>query len=157
MLRTMLKSTIHRATVTRADPHHVGSVTVDADLMAAADLLPGEQVVVVDVTNGARLESYVVEGPPGSGVLGVNGAAAQLVRPGDVVTVIAHGLMDDVEAAAHRPRVVSVDADNRVVEPHAESARMPTDSDPTSGASTEPVAETADAAKLDALLQHSAG
>ena len=76
MRRTMLKSKIHRATVTQADLHYVGSLTVDAELMQAADLLPGEQVQVVDIDNGARLETYVIEGPPGSGVIGINGAAA---------------------------------------------------------------------------------
>src|SRR3954471_16847115 len=85
MLRTMFKSKIHRATVTEADLHYVGSVTVDAELMAAADLLPEELVHIVDITNGARLETYVIEGEPGSGVIGINGAAAHLVHPGDLV------------------------------------------------------------------------
>ena len=80
----MLKSKIHRATVTQADLHYVGSLTVDADLMGAAYLLPGEQVHVVDINNGARLETYVIEGPHGSGVIGINGAAARLVHPGDL-------------------------------------------------------------------------
>ncbi len=114
MMRTMLKSKIHRATVTQADLHYVGSLTVDEDLMDAADLLPGEQVAVVDVTNGARLETYVIAGPRGSGVLGVNGAAAHLVHPGDLVIVISYGLMDAAEAAAYQPKVVFVDAGNRV-------------------------------------------
>src|SRR2546421_8497106 len=109
MLRTMLKSKIHRATVTQADLHYVGSLTVDADLLDAADLLPGEQVAVVDVTNGARLETYVIEGERGSGVIGVNGAAAHLVHPGDLVIVISYGVMDSAEAAAYRPRVGVVD------------------------------------------------
>ncbi len=91
MQRTMLKSKIHRATVTQADLHYVGSVTVDEDLMDAADLLPGEQVAVVDITNGARLETYVIAGPRGSGVIGINGAAARLVHPGDLVILIAYG------------------------------------------------------------------
>ncbi len=94
----MLKSKIHRATVTQADLHYVGSVTVDEDLMEAADLLPGEQVAIVDVTNGARLETYVITGPRGSGVIGINGAAARLVHPGDLVILIAYGQMDDAEA-----------------------------------------------------------
>ena len=115
MLRTMLKSKIHRATVTQADLHYVGSVTVDEDLMDAADLLPGEQVAIVDVTNGARLETYVIPGERGSGVIGINGAAAHLVHPGDLVILIAYGVMDDAEARAYRPKVVHVDADNRVV------------------------------------------
>ncbi|HEV2088132.1 MAG TPA: aspartate 1-decarboxylase [Cryptosporangiaceae bacterium] len=116
MLRTMLKSKIHRATVTQADLHYVGSVTVDADLCDAADVLDGEQVAIVDVTNGARLETYVIRGPRGTGVIGVNGAAAHLVQPGDLVILISYGVMTDAEARAHRPRVVHVDAANRVVE-----------------------------------------
>src|SRR5437588_192938 len=83
--RTMLKSKIHRATVTQADLHYVGSVTVDPDLMDAADLLPGEQVHIVDIDNGARLETYVIPGERGSGVIGINGAAARLVHTGDLV------------------------------------------------------------------------
>ena len=116
MIRTMLKSKIHRATVTQADLHYVGSVTVDSDLLAAADLLPGEKVAIVDVTNGARLETYVIEGAPGSGVIGINGAAAHLVHPGDLVILIAYAQMDDAEARTYRPRVVHVDADNLVIE-----------------------------------------
>ena len=115
MFRTMLKSKIHRATVTQADLHYVGSVTVDRDLMDAADLLEGEQVAIVDVTNGARLETYVIPGERGSGVIGINGAAARLVHPGDLVILIAYGQMDDAEARRYEPRVVFVDADNTVM------------------------------------------
>ncbi|WP_431961025.1 aspartate 1-decarboxylase [Actinacidiphila sp. bgisy160] len=115
MMRTMFKSKIHRATVTEADLHYVGSVTVDADLMDAADLLPGELVHIVDITNGARLETYVIEGRRGSGVIGINGAAAHLVHPGDLVILISYAQVDDAEARALRPRVVHVDADNRIV------------------------------------------
>ncbi|MGI5349427.1 aspartate 1-decarboxylase [Streptomyces sp. CA-250714] len=115
MLRTMFKSKIHRATVTQADLHYVGSVTIDAELMAAADLLPGELVHIVDITNGARLETYVIEGEPGSGVIGINGAAAHLVHPGDLVILISYAQVDDAEARSMRPRVVHVDAANRVV------------------------------------------
>src|SRR5690242_6604927 len=115
MFRTMLKSKIHRATVTQADLDYVGSLTVDRDLLDAADLLVGEKIAVVDVTNGARLETYVIEGERGSGVIGVNGAAAHLVHPGDVVIIIGYGLMSDLEARTHAPRVVHVDADNRIV------------------------------------------
>jgi aspartate 1-decarboxylase len=115
MLRTMMKSKIHRATVTQADLHYVGSVTVDEDLLEAADLLPGELVHIVDVTNGARLETYTIAGERGSGVLGINGAAAHLVRPGDVVILIAYGQMDTTEARELRPNVVIVDAANRIV------------------------------------------
>lgn len=114
MRRTMLKSKIHRATVTQADLHYVGSITVDADLMAAADLLPGEQVHVVDVNNGARLETYVIEGPRGSGVIGINGAAARLVHPEDLVIIMSYASLDDAEARTFVPRVVHVDAGNRV-------------------------------------------
>ncbi|CAL9379345.1 Aspartate 1-decarboxylase [Streptomyces sp. enrichment culture] len=115
MLRTMFKSKIHRATVTQADLHYVGSVTVDAELMEAADLLAGELVHIVDITNGSRLETYVIEGERGSGVIGINGAAAHLVQPGDLVILISYAQVDDAEARSLRPRVVHVDADNRVV------------------------------------------
>ena len=116
MMRTMLKSKIHRATVTQADLHYVGSVTIDEDLLDAADLVPGEQVAIVDVTNGARLETYVIPGERGSGVIGINGAAAHLVHPGDLVILISYGLMDEIEATSYIPKVVHVDAANRVVE-----------------------------------------
>lgn len=116
MLRTMMTSKIHRATVTQADLHYVGSVTVDADLLDAADLLEGEQVHVVDITNGARLVTYTIAGERGSGVVGINGAAAHLVHPGDLVILIAYGQVEDAEARDLRPRVVHVDAGNRVVE-----------------------------------------
>jgi len=115
VLRTMFTAKIHRATVTQADVNYVGSVTIDRDLLAAADILPGEKVAIVDVSNGARLETYVIEGEAGSGVLGINGAAAHLIFPGDVVIVIAYGLMSTEEAREHTPRVVHVDAGNRIV------------------------------------------
>jgi len=115
MLRTMMTSKIHRATVTQADLHYVGSVTVDADLLDAADLLPGELVHIVDVTNGARLETYTIAGERGSGVIGINGAAAHLVHPGDIVILIGYGQMGTEEARTFEPHVVFVDADNRVV------------------------------------------
>jgi len=114
MHRTMFSAKIHRATVTHADLHYVGSVTIDADLLQAADILPGEQVSVVDVTNGARLETYVIEGVRGSGVIGINGAAAHLVGVGDTVIVIAYQSMTDAEARAFRPRVVHVDGHNKI-------------------------------------------
>ena len=98
MLRTMMTSKIHRATVTQADLHYVGSVTVDEDLLDAADLLPGELVHIVDVTNGARLETYTIAGERGSGVIGINGAAARLVHPGDIVILIGYGQMDGLVA-----------------------------------------------------------
>jgi len=115
MIRTMLKSKIHRATVTQADLHYVGSVTIDEDLMDAADLLPGEQVAIVDIDNGARLETYVIPGQRGTGVIGINGAAARLVHPGDLVILISYMQVDDVEARSLQPKVVHVDIENRIV------------------------------------------
>ena len=115
MMRIMMKSKIHRATVTQADLDYVGSVTLDAELMEAADLLEGEQVAIVDITNGARIETYVIPGERGSGVIGINGAAAHLVRPGDLVIIISYGMMSDAEARALQPKVVHVDAQNRIV------------------------------------------
>ena len=122
MLRTMMKSKIHRATVTQADLHYVGSITVDEELMEVADLRSGEQVQVVDITNGARLETYVIRGERGSGVIGINGAAAHLIHPGDLVILIAYGQMDDAEARAYQPRVVHVNADNEIIELGADPA-----------------------------------
>ncbi|WP_411074890.1 aspartate 1-decarboxylase [Streptomyces sp. cmx-4-7] len=122
MLRTLFKSKIHRATVTQADLHYVGSVTVDVELMEAADLLPGELVHIVDIDNGARLETYVIEGERGSGVIGINGAAAHLVHPGDLVILISYAQVDDAEARGFVPRVVHVDGDNRIVELGADAS-----------------------------------
>ncbi|MEE1754495.1 aspartate 1-decarboxylase [Streptomyces sp. SP18CS02] len=123
MMRTMFKSKIHRATVTEADLHYVGSVTVDAELMEAADLLPGELVHIVDIDNGSRLETYVIEGERGSGVIGINGAAAHLVHPGDLVILISYAQVDEAEARALVPRVVHVDAENRIVELGSDPSR----------------------------------
>ncbi|GAA2718740.1 MULTISPECIES: aspartate 1-decarboxylase [Streptomyces] len=125
MYRTMMKSKIHRATVTQADLHYVGSVTVDADLMDAADLLPGEKVDIVDINNGARLSTYVIAGPRGSGVIGINGAAARLISPGDLVILIAYGTMDDAEARTFTPRVVFVDEHNAVADLGGDPAAVP--------------------------------
>ena len=125
MNRTIFKSKIHRATVTHADLHYVGSVTVDLDLLEAADILPGELVSIVDVTNGARLETYTIAGERGAGVLGINGAAAHLVHPGDTVILIAYGQLDDAEARTHRPHVVFVDEHNRVVDRGDDPAHVP--------------------------------
>ena len=125
MLRTMLKSKIHRATVTTADLDYVGSVTVDQDLMDAADLLAGERVAIIDVTNGARLETYVIPGARGTGVVGINGAAAHLVAPGDLVILIAYATMDEDESRQYLPRVVFVDADNRIVHQGHDPAHAP--------------------------------
>jgi aspartate 1-decarboxylase len=115
VMRIMMKSKIHRATVTQADLDYVGSVTIDADLLDAADLLEGEQVAIVDNTNGARIETYVIPGPRGTGVIGINGAAAHLVHPGDVVIIMSYAVLDDAEARGLKPRVIHVDGDNRVV------------------------------------------
>jgi aspartate 1-decarboxylase len=115
MMRIMMKSKIHRATVTQADLDYVGSVTLDAALMEAADLLEGEQVAIVDITNGARIETYVIPGEPGSGVIGINGAAAHLVHPGDLVIIMSYAVLSDAEARALEPRVVHVDEKNQIV------------------------------------------
>ncbi|TXN32305.1 aspartate 1-decarboxylase [Lacisediminihabitans profunda] len=122
MLRTMLTGKIHRATVTHADLHYVGSITVDQLLLDAAGILPGELVSVVDVTTGARLETYTIAGEPASGVIGINGAAAHLVHVDDIVIIIAYGLFADDEAAQFRPRIVHVDAANSIVEIGSDAA-----------------------------------
>ncbi|GAA1448422.1 aspartate 1-decarboxylase [Leifsonia poae] len=122
MLRTMFKSKIHRATVTHSDLHYVGSLTVDADLLDAADLLPGEQVSVVDIANGSRFETYLIAGERGSGVIGVNGAAAHLAEVGHLVIVISYAQLTDEEARVFEPTVVHVDADNRIVAVDADPA-----------------------------------
>jgi aspartate 1-decarboxylase len=114
-MRIMMKSKIHRATVTQADLHYVGSVTLDAALLEAADLLEGELVAIVDITNGARIETYVISGPRGSGAISINGAAAHLVHPGDLIIIMSYAVLDDAEARALKPRVVHVDEQNRVV------------------------------------------
>jgi aspartate 1-decarboxylase len=124
MLRTMLKSKIHRATVTQADLHYVGSITIDPDLLDAADLLPGELVHVVDINNGARLETYCIEGERGSGIVGINGAAARLVHTGDLIIVIGYGQMDDTEAKGYEPCVVHVDAANQIVATGSDAAAL---------------------------------
>ena len=115
MMRTMMKSKIHRATVSQADLHYVGSITLDPVLMEAADLLENEQVAVVDVTNGARLETYAIAGERGSGVVGMNGAAAHLVHPGDLVIIISYAVVADAEARTLEPRIVHVDEANHIV------------------------------------------
>jgi aspartate 1-decarboxylase len=124
MLRNMLSAKIHRATVTHSDLHYVGSITIDSDLLAAAGILPGEKVSVVDVTNGARLETYTIAGIPGSGVIGINGAAAHLVEVGDLVIIIAYALLDSAEALTFQPSVVHVDASNRIVQVDQDAASV---------------------------------
>ena len=116
MRRTMCKSKIHRATLTGADLNYVGSLTVDRDLMDAADMRPYEQVHVVNVNNGNRLVTYVIEGARGSGTMQLNGAAARLGAPGDVVIVITYAEYEEKELAGFEPCVVFVDAKNRRVE-----------------------------------------
>lgn len=115
MLRTLLNGKIHRATVTQADLHYVGSVTIDADLMDAADIVDGEQVHIVDIDNGNRLVTYALVGARGSGVIGINGAAAHLVNPGDLVIIIGYAQVDEAERAEHVQHVVHVDRDNKVI------------------------------------------
>jgi len=128
MLRTMMKSKIHRATVTQADLDYVGSITIDADLMRAADLLEGEKVDVVDVTNGNRLSTYVITGESGSGIIGINGAAAHLVKPDDLVIIIGYGQVEDAEARDFTGAVVFVDADNRRIAVGDDPGFVPTGS-----------------------------
>lgn len=111
----MLKSKIHRATVTEADLHYVGSVAIDRDLMDAADLLEGEQVAIADITTGARLETYVIPAPRRSGTITINGAAAHLVKKGDLVIIMNYAVMEDAEAKRWKPLVVHVDGKNRVI------------------------------------------
>jgi aspartate 1-decarboxylase len=115
MNRTMLKSKIHRCRITDSDLHYVGSITVDEDLLEAADIREHEQVHVVDVDNGARFETYTIAGRRGSGEIKVNGAAARLVHTGDTVIVISYAAYSDAELASYEPRVVHVDADNSIV------------------------------------------
>ena len=116
MLRHFLLGKIHRATVTRADIDYVGSITIDVALIEAAGFLENEKIDIYDVTNGARLSTYVIPGRRGSGEIGINGAAAHLVDPGDLVIIANYGWMTEEEAAARRPSVVHVDAKNRIVE-----------------------------------------
>ncbi|WP_313639711.1 aspartate 1-decarboxylase [Paenibacillus sp.] len=115
MFRHMMKSKIHRATVTEANLNYVGSITIDENLMEAADILENEKVQIVDNNNGSRLETYVIPGPRGSGVICLNGAAARLVHPGDTVIIISYAMLSSEELASHKPTVVFVDENNRPV------------------------------------------
>jgi aspartate 1-decarboxylase len=117
VLRKMCKSKIHRATVTEANLNYVGSITVDQKLLAAADILEYELVQVLNINNGERFETYAIAGEPDSGVICLNGAAARLVAPGDLVIIIAYGLVTDAEARDWRPRIVYVNAANQIVQP----------------------------------------
>ena len=124
MQRTMLKSKIHRATVTDCDLHYVGSITVDPELLEAADIRDHEQVHVVDIDNGARFETYTIAGERGSGELKVNGAAARLVHHGDTVILISYASYDEAELSDYEPRVVHVTRENRIVNVDAEVATL---------------------------------
>lgn len=123
MRRHLMKSKIHRATITSSDLHYEGSLTVDEDLLDAADLVEFEEIQVVNVNNGARFTTYVIPGPRGSGVLQLNGAAARLGLPGDLVILIAYGTFEDAELAGYQPRVVFVDGKNRIVRPALRAER----------------------------------
>jgi aspartate 1-decarboxylase len=116
MQRTMFKSKIHRATVTHADLDYEGSVTIDSDLLDAADIMPHEQVHIWNVTQGTRIETYALEGPAGSGVVCINGAAAHQNRPGDLVIIATFGTYDEAELQRYQPTVVLVNESNRIVQ-----------------------------------------
>src|SRR5947209_20580983 len=124
MQRVMLKSKIHRATVTDCDLHYVGSITIDPELLEAADVREFEQVAVVDVDNGARFETYTIAGEPGSGDMKVNGAAARLVHRGDTIIVISYAGYDPDELENYTPRVVHVDANNEILNIDSEVATL---------------------------------
>ncbi len=114
MRRTLLKSKLHRATITAAELHYEGSVTIDAELLAAAGIVPYEQVDIYDVTNGQRITTYAILGEAGSGEVCINGAAAHRVRPGDLVIIVSYAEFDEQEIATHEPRVIHLDAANKV-------------------------------------------
>jgi aspartate 1-decarboxylase len=114
MLRTMYKSKIHRARLTDANLHYEGSATVDSDLLKAADIMPYEKVQIVNINNGSRLETYVIEGKPGCGEICLNGAAARLGEPGDMVIIISYAEVDDIEALEWEPRTILVDENNMI-------------------------------------------
>jgi aspartate 1-decarboxylase len=118
MQRTMMKSKIHRATVTGADLHYIGSITLDPELMQLAEIMEFEQVHILDIDNGARFETYAMKGEPGSGAVVLNGAAARLVQPGDRVIVITYAAYDEAELATYAPRIVHVDDRNRGMVEH---------------------------------------
>ena len=116
MFRILMKSKIHRATVTECDLSYMGSLSVDSALMDAADLCPNEKVQVVNLNTGKRFETYLIEAPAGSGTIGANGGAARLVEPGDTILIISYALIEEAETRAHRPRIVLVDERNRPVD-----------------------------------------
>lgn len=114
MYLTMLKSKLHRATITEANIDYVGSITIDKDLLDRADILPGEKVQVVDINNGQRFETYTIEGEPGSGIICVNGAAARLVQPKDKIIIISYAMMDREEAKTYQPKILQLGENNKV-------------------------------------------
>ncbi|WNS82109.1 aspartate 1-decarboxylase [Domibacillus sp. DTU_2020_1001157_1_SI_ALB_TIR_016] len=116
MYRTMMNGKIHRATVTEANLNYVGSITIDEDLLDAAGMLPNEKVQIVNNNNGARLETYIIPGKRGSGVVCLNGAAARLVQPGDTVIIISYVLVAEEKVKEHKPKVLIMDADNRIAD-----------------------------------------
>lgn len=116
MFRTMMKAKIHRATVTEANLNYIGSITIDEDLLDLVDMLPNEKVQIVNNNNGARLETYIIPGPRGTGVICLNGAAARLVQTGDTVIIMSYALMTDEEAKKHQPKVAILGADNKVAQ-----------------------------------------
>ncbi|MGI6605676.1 MAG: aspartate 1-decarboxylase [Peptococcia bacterium] len=122
MYRTMLKSKIHRAVITEANLHYVGSITIDTDLLEKANIVEHEKVQIVNVNNGARLETYVIAGPRGSGAVCLNGAAARLVQPGDLVIIISYALVPENQVTEFQPTVVFVDEKNRITKIAAEKA-----------------------------------
>lgn len=116
MFRTMMKAKIHRATVTEANLNYVGSITIDKEILDAVDILPNEKVQIVNNNNGARLETYVIEGAPGSGVICLNGAAARLVQQGDTVIIMSYVLMTDEQARNYQPRIAIMGEENKIVQ-----------------------------------------
>src|SRR5690625_2111162 len=116
MFRTLMKAKLHRATVTEADLHYVGSITIDEELMETVDILPHEKVQIVNNNNGARLETYVIAGPRGSGVICLNGAAARLVQPGDQVIIMTYAMMSEEEAKRHKPKVAVLGENNKILQ-----------------------------------------
>jgi aspartate 1-decarboxylase len=133
MKRTLLKSKIHRATVTEADLEYEGSVTIDQDLLDASDILQFEQVDVLDITNGARITTYAISGARGSGQVCINGAAAHLIHPGDLVIICAYATYDEEECRAHRPRIHLVDKQNRIVRKSRSIGQVDRESEPLEG------------------------
>lgn len=117
MFRTIMKSKIHRARVTEANLNYIGSITIDSELMEAADIWPNEKVAIVNNNNGERFETYVIAGPPGSGQVCLNGAAARLAQPGDIVIIISYGMMEDQEAKNYSPCVIFMDpVTNKIID-----------------------------------------